>query len=253
MKQITNSMEHIPSWEANTSSVSHTFTTAHNLSLFWVRWIQPKPSHSISLRFISIVSSHLQSSHFRFSNQQPACIFPPQMCATCPAHLIFLYHTNNVWWRVKIIQLVIIHFSWHSCYFVLLRTKVSVNTYHDKYETNNDSKLNTLLFRTSTVSQLLKIQSQSHPFHLHAKGSVTYHTTWGLGLARMRTSNSISSYGILWASFSPSISGTSSMSSRACKSKTQKPTKLKRANFIIYLFIYLHSTNPNNVTKKHKI
>jgi len=99
-------MEQIPSWQANSHSSSQevpriygtlaVFTIARHWSLSWARCIYSTNFHPILLTAILTLSVHL---HIGF----PHSLFPSHflakilfsflnlpICATCPAHLIFL-------------------------------------------------------------------------------------------------------------------------------------------------------------------
>jgi hypothetical protein len=64
---------------------------------------------------------------FRFSHQNPVSTSPlPHKCyMPCPSHSSRFNHPNNIWWRVQIINLLIMQFSPLPCYLVLLRSKYS--------------------------------------------------------------------------------------------------------------------------------
>jgi len=73
--KLTHSIEQSPSWQLivielvwkfpdfyGTRRFVTMFTAAHHLSLSWARFIQSTLSHPISIRFIILLSSHLQLS-----------------------------------------------------------------------------------------------------------------------------------------------------------------------------------------------
>jgi len=74
------------------------FTRARLSSLSWIKRTRSTPSHTISPRYILMLSS----LSLRFSNQHFVCIYRPS-CACC---IPFLTHRpwfdspNNIWWRL---------------------------------------------------------------------------------------------------------------------------------------------------------
>jgi hypothetical protein len=111
-------------------------TKSHHWYPYWATWIQSTPSHPISLRFILILFSH---QHLHFPSGLFISGFPTKimysfllssMCATCPTHLILLHlithHSNNIWWSVQVMMLLIMQSSLASCHFLHLRSKCSV-------------------------------------------------------------------------------------------------------------------------------
>lgn len=72
------------------------FTIARISPLSWAIWIQPVPSHSRSLTFILILSSHLGLGlpslplSIKFPLQNSVCIFRFPMRLVCPAVSLFL-------------------------------------------------------------------------------------------------------------------------------------------------------------------
>ena len=112
------------SWEANSSLPSQEIcrflynlkvttwsqvSTARSLS--WVRlWISRLTTIYFKIRFNIIFLSNL-----RYSSRFPAG-FPTLLSdITChvprPTHLPLFYHPSNIWWRLRIRKLVVIHFS----------------------------------------------------------------------------------------------------------------------------------------------
>jgi len=101
-------MEHSLFWEANSYSsrqeipafsgtrrFNTVFTRVRHWSLSWARCIQSRTSHSVSLRFTLILSSHLRLWSFVWS--LPFSVFNQNfvsashiVLATCPAHLTLL-------------------------------------------------------------------------------------------------------------------------------------------------------------------
>jgi hypothetical protein len=110
------------------------FTRARHWSLFWARWLQSTPSHTISLRSILILSSHLRLG--LPSGLVPSC-FPTKisrafltspMRATCPArsHPPLSDHPNYIWWSAQVMKFLIMQSSPASRHFLSLRSKYSL-------------------------------------------------------------------------------------------------------------------------------
>jgi hypothetical protein len=85
------------------------FTRAHDWTLSWATWIQ---SISISLRSISILSSHL-CLHLQIglfpSSFQTKILYASYLPNLCPANLIPLdfITLNNICWSVQIMELLV--------------------------------------------------------------------------------------------------------------------------------------------------
>jgi hypothetical protein len=60
------------------------FTTAHQWCLSWARWIQSTTSHSVSLKSILILSSHLRLG-------LPSGVFPSDF----PTEILYEYHLSH--------------------------------------------------------------------------------------------------------------------------------------------------------------
>jgi hypothetical protein len=88
---------------------------------------QSTTSKTISLRFILILSSHLHVGPPIVSSVQA---FQPKLCVHVSSpHVHYMPHPshppNSIWWRVHIMELLIMHFSPASCHFIPPRTKYS--------------------------------------------------------------------------------------------------------------------------------
>ena len=93
------------------------FTRAHHLSLSRVRWIQSIPPPHF-FKSILILSSHLGLPSGLLTSDLPTKIlYAPVLspiCATCHIlHSSLFEHSNNIWWGVQIIKLLIMQFD-HS-------------------------------------------------------------------------------------------------------------------------------------------
>jgi len=120
-------VEKFPAFYRNRRFIA-AFTRSRHLSLSWARSIQSISSHPTSGRSILILSSHLRLGSFsQFSPPKP-CIhyYSPHTCyMPHPPHSSRFDHSNNIWWGVEIIKLLVMQFSPFPCYLVLLRTKYS--------------------------------------------------------------------------------------------------------------------------------
>ena len=109
------------------------FTKARHLFLFWVRSVHSTPFKPTSSRSFSILSSH-------WSLSLPSSFFP----WTFPAKTLYapllspIYHMprsfhpsfgdpNNIWWRLRIMKLLIIQSSPVRCYLVHVYMKLSLS------------------------------------------------------------------------------------------------------------------------------
>jgi hypothetical protein len=59
------------------------------------------------------------------------------MSATCPTHIILIYHPNNIWWRVQTMNLLINDLFWPSYYFLSFRSKYSLQHHVLRYPQSN--------------------------------------------------------------------------------------------------------------------
>jgi hypothetical protein len=101
-----------PSLYRNLSFIT-VFKRAHHWSLSWGRCIQSTTSSPISLRCILKLSSHLglglrNSLLFRFPDQNLVWIsrFTHACYMTWPSYLPRFDHSNNIWWSVKVMKLL---------------------------------------------------------------------------------------------------------------------------------------------------
>jgi hypothetical protein len=64
---------------------------------------------------------------YKFSNQNAVCIshFSHVCYMSCPLHLSWSCHSNNIWWSVQVMKLVIMQPSLASCHFFPLRSRYS--------------------------------------------------------------------------------------------------------------------------------
>jgi hypothetical protein len=108
------------------------FRKAVHWSLSWATSIQSVPLHTISLRSILILSTHLRLG-------LPIGLFPsgfpaksymhsasPHSCyMSCPSHPTWLDHSNYIWKRAQVMKLLIMQFSLTSCHFISLQSRYS--------------------------------------------------------------------------------------------------------------------------------
>jgi len=111
--------------------------TVRNLSLFWARLIQCTPFYFCQLH-CCYPSVHFWSSKcfpfFRFSHQNPVCIYFPPVPATCPANLILLifititiFHDHcRSWWSTLCTLLHCPHYA--LCYTVHIMHFATLST-----------------------------------------------------------------------------------------------------------------------------
>jgi hypothetical protein len=100
------------------------FASALHWSLSRARWIQSVSSHSISLIFILILSLYLRvylpSGIYPsgFSNKILfAFLTTPSVLYAPPISSSWLYHPNNILWRVQIRELLIMHSTFYIVVF----------------------------------------------------------------------------------------------------------------------------------------
>ena len=87
------------------------FTRAHHLSLARARWIQSIPLVPLLQVHFNIIlpsGSSKWSPNLISPHQNPVCICPlPHMCyMPHPSHSSLFDDSNNIWWGVQIIQLI---------------------------------------------------------------------------------------------------------------------------------------------------
>jgi hypothetical protein len=102
------------------------FTTARHKPISWARWIQSTPHHSMSLRSILMLSSHLRVGPYInevFRSQDFVCI--SNRSHTCYMPRPSLSHHHNIWWSVQVMKFLIMHPALPSCHFLPLRSKYS--------------------------------------------------------------------------------------------------------------------------------
>jgi hypothetical protein len=105
------------------------FTAACYWTIPWIRWIHSTFSHSISFRSILILSSYLHlclphgllPSSFLTKILYAFLISPS--CGT--SQLPWFDDLNNIWWRVRIMELLSMQFSTASPYFFSVSSKYS--------------------------------------------------------------------------------------------------------------------------------
>jgi hypothetical protein len=107
------------------------FTKAYHQSMFWARWTQRTTSHTISLKSVSILSSHvllgfqvgLCPSDFP-TKILSTLLIPPSCHMTPPSHPPW-FDRPNIWRLVQITKLCIMQLSLVSSVFLPLRSEYS--------------------------------------------------------------------------------------------------------------------------------
>ena len=127
---LTHSKDHSPSWEANRSSASEEISRilwnlkarCHILKcpppvpiLSQINPVHTPTSHflkiHLNINLPSTSGSPKRSHSPQVSPPKPCiCLSSPPIHSTCPAHIILLYHPNNMGWGVQIIKLLIMWF-----------------------------------------------------------------------------------------------------------------------------------------------
>ena len=139
-------MEHNPSWEADRFSPSQEIphilwnTNVH----YRIHKCPPPVAILIQLNPVYAPTSHFLKNHlniflpstpgsyklslsFRFPHQNSVYTssIPHTCCLPSPSHSSRFDHTNNIWWAVQIIKLLIMLFSPLLCHLVPLRPQYS--------------------------------------------------------------------------------------------------------------------------------
>jgi hypothetical protein len=105
-----------------------------SLVLSWAKSIQSIPPHPISLRDISILSTHLRlglpTGLFPsgiLAKILYAFLFPHSCYISRPSHPPRLDHSNHAWRRIQVMKLHIMQFSPASCHFIPFRKFYKAN------------------------------------------------------------------------------------------------------------------------------
>jgi hypothetical protein len=88
---------------------------ARHWSLSWARWIQSTPSNAISVRPITVSSSHLRLE----------VISPMRAASPLPSYPPWFDQLNDIWWCLQVKMLLNMQSSSASCLFLFLRSKYS--------------------------------------------------------------------------------------------------------------------------------
>jgi hypothetical protein len=112
-----------PSWESNSHWVSQAFLVHFMVSEGWLLCVQeaatgpyPETGHSFKPHFFKNLFIIILWSCWK--------VFLIKMLWLCPSHLILhRFMTSVIWWRVQIMNLLVMHFCLSSCYFLHLRSK----------------------------------------------------------------------------------------------------------------------------------
>jgi hypothetical protein len=118
---VIQTVQNLPAFYATRRLITVFIRTRH-WSLSWVRWFQPTPSQSISLRFILILSPHL---HLGLPSGVFPSSFPTKILYAFPHH--WYDHSNNIWcsWSVQVTKLLIMQSSPAPRYVLPLRSTYS--------------------------------------------------------------------------------------------------------------------------------
>jgi len=128
--KLSNSMDQSPYWEANSHSASQKIPRILWNSEVHYRVHKGPPLIRI-LSYYNILPSTPRSSEwslpFKFSNQNTVCIYHPSDACCMPllSHSPWFDHSNNIWWSVQVMKLLIMQSSLASCFFLSLRSKYS--------------------------------------------------------------------------------------------------------------------------------
>jgi len=106
------------------------------------RCIQCTPSHSISLRSVLILSSHLRLGlptglfPSGFPTKILYAILTSPMQSTRPSHPRWFDHPNNIWWNIQVMKPPSSKSPLATCHFLPLRPKVPIMLYNTYWKVN---------------------------------------------------------------------------------------------------------------------